>query len=171
MVPNLHLPTPMRILKIQTLRGPNYWSIQHHKLIIMRLDLEKLADISSKEIPGFYDGLLKTLPTLERRFCSPGYDGGFLVGVREGTMMSHIIVHIALELQSLAGMDLGFGRTRETSTPGVYQVVFEYSNEEAGRYAGRAAVRLCQSIIDRGRYPQAELEQDVQRFARFLARS
>ncbi len=152
----------MRILKIQTLRGPNYWSIQHHKLIIMRLDLEKLADISSNEIPGFYDGLLKTLPTLERHFCSPGYHGGFLVRVREGTMMGHIIEHIALELQSLAGMELGFGRTRETSTPGVYQVVFEYSNEEAGRYAGRAAVRLCQSIIDRGRYPQAELEQDVQ---------
>lgn len=152
----------MRILKIHTLRGPNYWSIQHHKLILMRLDLGKLADISSNEIPGFYDGLLKALPTLEGHFCSPGYHGGFLVRVREGTMMGHIIEHIALELQSLAGMDLGFGRTSETSTPGVYQVVFEYSNEKAGRYAGRAAVRLCQSIVDRGRYPQAELEQDVQ---------
>ena len=82
--------------------------------------------------------------------------------VREGTMMGHIVEHIALELQSLAGMDAGFGRTRETSTPGVYQVVFEYTNEEAGRYAGRAAVRLCQSVVDRGRYPKAELEQDLQ---------
>ncbi|GAB1541913.1 cyanophycin synthetase [Scytonema sp. NUACC21] len=83
--------------------------------------------------------------------------------VREGTMMGHVIEHVALELQDLAGMHVGFGRTRETmSTPGVYQVVFEYLNEEAGRYAGRAAVRLCQSIVDRGRYPKAELEQDLQ---------
>ncbi|QXE25048.1 cyanophycin synthetase [Richelia sinica FACHB-800] len=70
--------------------------------------------------------------------------------------------HVALELQELAGMHVGFGRTRETATPGIYQVVIEYLNEEAGRYAGRAAVRLCQSIVDRGRYPKAELEQDIQ---------
>ncbi len=152
----------MRILKIQTLRGPNYWSIRRHKLIVMRLDLEHLADTPSNEIPGFYDGLVEALPSLESHFCSPGCHGGFLMRVREGTMMGHIVEHIALELQSLAGMDAGFGRTRETSTPGVYQVVFEYTNEEAGRYAGRAAVRLCQSVVDRGRYPKAELEQDLQ---------
>lgn len=76
--------------------------------------------------------------------------------------MGHIMEHVALELQVLAGMNVGFGRTRETSTPGIYQVVFEYLNEEAGRYAGRAAVRLCQSIVERGRYPSAELQQDLQ---------
>jgi cyanophycin synthetase len=77
-------------------------------------------------------------------------------------MMGHVVEHIALELQELAGMPVGFGRTRETSTPGIYQVVFEYLDEQAGRYAGRAAVRLCQSIVERGSYPQAELEQDLQ---------
>jgi cyanophycin synthetase len=153
----------MRILKIQTLRGPNYWSIRRHKLIVMRLDLESLAETPSNEIPGFYEGLVEALPSLESHFCSPGCRGGFLMRVREGTMMGHIIEHVALELQELAGMQAAFGRTRETNTNGVYQVVFEYQhNEEAGRYAGRAAVRLCQSIIDRGRYPKAELEQDIQ---------
>jgi cyanophycin synthetase len=163
LTPNLHLPIPMRILKIQTLRGPNYWSIRRHKLIVMRLDLESLAETPSNEIPGFYEGLVEALPSLESHFCSPGCRGGFLMRVREGTMMGHIIEHVALELQELAGMEAAFGRTRETNSPGVYQVVFEYQdNEEAGRYAGRAAVRLCQSIIDRGRYPKAELEQDIQ---------
>ncbi|BCX06710.1 MAG: cyanophycin synthetase [Fischerella sp.] len=152
----------MRILKIQTLRGPNYWSIRRHKLIVMRLDLENLAETPSNEIPGFYEGLVEALPSLEGHYCSPGCRGGFLMRVREGTMMGHIVEHVALELQELAGMHVGFGRTRETSTSGVYQVVFEYLNEEAGRYAGRAAVRLCQSIVDRGRYPKAELEQDLQ---------
>lgn len=152
----------MRILKIQTLRGPNYWSIRRHKLIVMRLDLETLAETPSNEIPGFYEGLVEALPSLEGHYCSPGCRGGFLMRVREGTMMGHIVEHVALELQELAGMHVGFGRTRETSTPGIYQVVIEYLNEEAGRYAGRAAVRLCQSIVDRGRYPKAELEQDIQ---------
>ena len=154
--------TPMRILKIQTLRGPNYWSIRRHRLIVMRLDLEDLAQKPSNQIPGFYEGLVEALPSLEEHFCSPGCRGGFLMRVREGTMMGHIVEHVALELQELAGMPVGFGRTRETATPGVYQVVIEYLDEEAGRYAARAAVRLCQSIVDRGRYPQQELDQDLQ---------
>ncbi|MBD2306655.1 cyanophycin synthetase [Chroococcidiopsis sp. FACHB-1243] len=152
----------MRILKIQTLRGPNYWSIRRHKLILMRFDLEELAEQPTNQIPGFYEGLVETLPSLESHFCSPGCRGGFLMRVREGTMMGHVVEHVALELQELAGMSVGFGRTRETSTPGVYQVVFDYEDEQAGRYAGRAAVRMCQSIVEQGRYPQAELDQDLQ---------
>ena len=151
----------MRILKIQTLRGPNYWSIRRHQLVVMRLDLEELAEKPSNEIPGFYEGLIAVLPSLEEHFCSPGIRGGFLSRVGRGTMMGHIIEHIALELQTLAGMRVGFGRTRETAAPGVYQVVFEYLDEQAGRYAARAAVRLCQSIVKTGTYPQKELDQDL----------
>jgi cyanophycin synthetase len=151
----------MRILRIQTLRGPNYWSIRRHKLVVMRLDLEELADKLSNQIPGFYEGLVAVLPSLEEHFCSPGVRGGFLSRVKQGTMMGHIIEHVALELQQLAGMFVGFGRTRETATPGVYQVVIEYLDEQSGRYAARAAVRLCQSIVDTGTYPQSELEQDL----------
>ncbi|AFZ16977.1 cyanophycin synthetase [Allocoleopsis franciscana] len=151
----------MRILRIQTLRGPNYWSIRRHNLIVMRLDLEELAEKPSNQIPGFYEGLVTALPSLEEHFCSPGVRGGFLSRVRQGTMMGHIIEHIALELQQLAGMAVGFGRTRETATPGVYQVVIEYLDEQAGRYAARAAVRLCQSLVDIGSYPPSELEQDL----------
>lgn len=151
----------MRILKIQALRGPNYWSIRRHKLVVMRLDLEELAEKPSNEIPGFYEGLITALPSLEEHFCSPGVPGGFLSRVARGTMMGHIIEHVALELQQLAGMPVGFGRTRETATPGVYQVVIEYQDEQAGRYAARAAVRLCQSLVAQGTYAQNELEQDL----------
>jgi cyanophycin synthetase len=151
----------MKILQTQTLRGPNYWSIRRSKLIVMRLDLEELADRPSDTIPGFHDSLIAVLPSLEEHHCSPGCRGGFLSRVREGTMMGHIIEHVALELQTLAGMPVGFGRTRETSTPGVYQVVIEYQIEEIGRYTARAALRLCQSIIDTGTYPPSELKKDL----------
>jgi len=152
----------MKILKTQTLRGPNYWSIRYDKLIVMRLDLEALAEQPSNEIDGFYNGLVTVLPSLIDHFCSPGVKGGFLRRLQEGTMMGHIVEHVALELQTLTGMSVGFGRTRETATPGTYQVVFEYENEEAGRYAARAAVRLCKSIVETGSYPQGELQQDLE---------
>lgn len=161
----------MRILKTQTLRGPNYWSIRHEKLIVVRLDLEELIETPSDELPGFYDGLIETLPSLVEHFCSPGCRGGFLSRVREGTMMGHILEHVALELQTLAGMPVGFGRTRETATSGVYQVVIEYLDEQAGRYAARAAFRLCQSIIETGHYPALELEQDLRDLRDFWAQA
>jgi cyanophycin synthetase len=151
----------MKILKTQTLRGPNYWSIRRSKLVLIRLDLEDLRDRPSDQIAGFYEGMVQALPSLDEHFCSPGCHGGFLSRVREGTMMGHILEHIALELQTLAGMPVGFGRTRETATPGVYQVVFEYQNEAAGRYAARAALRLCESLVKTGHYPKAELQQDL----------
>jgi cyanophycin synthetase len=152
----------MKILQTQTLRGPNYWSIRRSKLTLVRLDLEELADRPSNTIPGFYDSLVAILPSLEDHHCSPGCRGGFLSRVAEGTMMGHILEHVALELQTLAEMPVGFGRTRETANPGVYQVVIEYQIEAAGRYAARAALRLCQSIIELGTYPQSELDRDLE---------
>jgi cyanophycin synthetase len=151
----------MKILQTQTLRGPNYWSIRRSKLILVRLDLEDLADKPSDTIAGFYDSLVAVLPSLEEHYCSPGCKGGFLSRVREGTMMGHILEHVALELQTLAGMPVGFGRTRETVTLGTYQVVVEYQLETAGRYAVRAALRLCESIVATGTYPKSELEKDL----------
>jgi len=151
----------MRVLKTQTLRGPNYWSIRRNKIILMLLDLEELTEIPSSEIPGFYEGLVGILPSLVEHYCSRGHRGGFLERLKEGTLMGHIIEHVALELQELAGMPVGFGRTRETSTPGVFNVAFEYVEEQAGRYAGRAAVRLCKSVVETGTYSAEELEQDL----------
>jgi cyanophycin synthetase len=151
----------MRILKTQTLRGPNYWSIRRTKLIVMQLALEELTEKMSNEIPGFYEGVVQVLPSLIEHHCSRKHRGGFLERIKEGTLMGHIVEHIALELQELAGMPVGFGRTRETSAPGVFNVAYEYIEEQAGRYAGRAAVRLCQSIVTTGTYSAGELEQDL----------
>jgi cyanophycin synthetase len=127
----------------------------------MRLDLEELTEKTSNLIPGFYDGLIQVIPSVIEHHCSRGHRGGFLERVKEGTLMGHIVEHIALELQELAGMPVGFGRTRETAEPGVFHVVYEYVEEQAGRYAGRAAVRLCNSIVQTGTYPEAELKQDI----------
>lgn len=138
----------MKILKIQVLRGPNVWSNYRKKLIQMRLDLQELENFSTNKIDGFGDRLKALLPTMEKHECSEGVPGGFFMRVDEGTWLGHVIEHVALELQSLAGMEAGYGRTRSTSEPGVYNVVFAYEVEEAGVYAAKAAVELIQALVD-----------------------
>src|SRR5882757_5236176 len=118
----------MKIVDIRVMKGPNYWSIRRHKLIVMRLDLEEMEQTPTDKIPGFLDRLQKQMPSLYEHRCSEGVPGGFFQRVKEGTWMGHVVEHIALELQTLAGMDTGFGRTREAGgyPKGVYHVVFSY---------------------------------------------
>jgi len=150
----------MRIVEIKVLRGPNYWSVRRPKLIQMKLDLEEMEQKPSNVIPGFRERLEKLLPTLQEHRCSEGVPGGFFQRVESGTWMGHVIEHVALEIQTLAGMDCGFGRTRGTGErEGVYHVVFDYMEEDAGVYAARAAVRIVQALIDGQDY---NMEEDIQ---------
>ncbi|MGI8786833.1 MAG: cyanophycin synthetase [Pyrinomonadaceae bacterium] len=132
----------MKILEIRTLRGPNYWSGYWKRLIIMRLDIEDYEDQPTNKIENFYERMKEVMPSLISHGCSYQEEGGFLRRVEEGTWAGHVIEHFALELQTLAGMDVGYGRTRETGERGIYNIVFAYFEEEVGRYAARAAVRL-----------------------------
>lgn len=142
----------MKIEKIQVLRGPNIWSIRRTKLIQMRLDLEEVEQMPTNKIDGFRERIEKLMPSLHTHRCSEGHPGGFFHRIEHGTWMGHVIEHIALEIQTLAGMDTGFGRTRETKTPGVYNVVFSYIEENAGVYAAEASVEIAQSLIDGTEY-------------------
>ena len=155
----------MRILDIKALRGPNYWSGYRKKLIVMRLDLEDFEERPTDKIEDFTARLAEVMPSLVKHGCSYQETGGFLRRVEEGTWAGHVVEHLALELQTLAGMDTGYGRTRETTQKGIYNVVFSYIEEDAGRYAARAAVKLFEDLA-LGR-PLDELKQvladDVQR--------
>jgi cyanophycin synthetase len=150
----------MRIREINAMRGPNYWSVRRHKLIVMVLDLEEMEDSPSNKVPGFGDRLKEMFPTMYSHRCSVGEAGGFFQRVDEGTWMGHIIEHIALEIQTLAGMDTGFGRTRDYGERGVYNVVFSYIEENVGRFAAEASVRICEALIAGEDY---DLEADIQR--------
>ncbi len=149
----------MEILELRTLRGPNYWSGYWKKLIIMRLDIADYEDKPTDKIDGFYDRLKDTVPSLVSHGCSYQEEGGFLRRVEEGTWAGHAIEHFALELQTLAGMDTGYGRTRETGEKGIYNVVYSYLEEEVGRFAGRAAVRLWLDLAE-GK-PVKQIKADV----------
>jgi len=150
----------MKILGIQVLRGPNIWSINRKKLIQMRLDLGEMEQRPTNLIEGFRERIENLIPTLQTHRCSKGEPGGFLTRIEEGTWMGHVIEHIALEIQTLAGMDTGFGRTRQTKTEGIYNVVFSYIEEKAGIYAAEASVQIAEALIKNDEY---DLETDIQR--------
>ena len=149
----------MKILKVQALRGPNIWSIQRKKLIQMRLDLEETEQFPTDKIPGFRERIEALMPTLYEHRCSEGVPGGFFHRVENGTWMGHVIEHIALEIQSLAGMETGYGRTRETKTPGTYNVVFSYVEENVGLFAAESSVRIAEALIAGTEY---DLDADIQ---------
>ena len=150
----------MKIREINAMRGPNYWSVRRHKLIVMVLDLEEMEEKPSNKIAGFYERLKNMFPSMYSHRCSEGCEGGFFMRVDKGTWMGHIIEHIALEIQTLAGMDTGFGRTRGYGEEGVYHVVFSYMEESVGRFAAKAAVQICEALIAGEDY---DLSGDIQR--------
>ncbi len=112
----------------------------------MTLDLAALAQRPTNQIAGFGEKILQLIPSLAKHPCAASTTGHFLSPLQEGTLMGHVIEHLALELQNLAGMQVGFGQTRSTKQSGIYEIVFEYTEVNAGLYAAEAAVRLAKSL-------------------------
>jgi cyanophycin synthetase len=127
----------MEFLNILPLRGPNIWT--YRPVLEVWLDIGVLEDSPSNTIPGFYERLTALLPTLIEHRCGVGERGGFLQRLREGTWPGHILEHVTIELQNLAGMQSGFGKARSTSVRGVYKVVVRSRNEQVSRAALHAA--------------------------------
>lgn len=146
----------MKIEQVNILDGPNYWSIKRKQLIVLRLNLGELNGIATNQIDGFYDRLLSLLPALYTHSCTNGKPGVFLDKVQEGTSVAHVVEHIAIELQRMAGMHVTFGRTRRTGEPGIYHVVFSYLEKNAGKYAAKAAVNIADALAKGEQYDLAD---------------
>ena len=121
------------ILRVNHLRGPNIWT--YRAVIEAWVDIGDLEDFPSNTLPGFYERLTGFLPGLIEHECSPGVRGGFLQRLQEGTWAAHILEHVCLELQNMAGMRTGFGKARQTSQTGIYKVAFRTRQEDVGRRA------------------------------------
>jgi cyanophycin synthetase len=136
----------MRIVETRVYRGPNYWN--YEPAIKLIVDLGVLEEFPSNTIPGFVEGLLDLLPEVGQHSCSTGKAGGFAERLREGTWAGHVAEHIALQLQRMAGTEVGRGKTRGTGEPGRYHVVYSYAEESVGLAAGRLAVRLVNHLVE-----------------------
>ena len=148
----------MKIVDIKTMKGPNYWSVRRHNLTVMVLNLEEMEQFPTNKIDGFGERLEAMFPSMYSHRCSVGCEGGFFQRVKEGTWMGHVIEHIALEIQTLAGMDCGFGRTRGYGEEGVYFVVFNHMVGKVGEYAAKASFRIAEALIANKEY---DLDEDI----------
>ena len=134
----------MEFRKVLALRGPNVWA--NFPVLEAWVDLGEL-DKPSTDFPGFNERLMSWMPSMIEHRCSIGQRGGFFQRLRTGTYPGHILEHVTLELQTLAGTEVGFGKARETSEQGVYKVVIEYIEETVGRECLAVARELFLAAI------------------------
>lgn len=128
-----HGTLDLRILRVNFLRGPNMWT--YRSVLEVWLDLGELEQLPTNKLPGFNERLLAIVPGLGDHHCGVGEKGGFLQRLEGGTWMGHVLEHVVIEVLDQAGMPTAFGQTRETSTPGVYRMVFRARDEKVARRA------------------------------------
>jgi cyanophycin synthetase len=134
----------LRISHIRALRGPNYWHLT--PVVACDVRLGQLENTSSADLPGFNERLVALIPSLESHPCTKGHRGGFVERLEEGTYLPHILEHVALELQALAGAEVNFGRVVPSGDKGVWWVIIGYEDEDVGKRAieeGGAIIRAC----------------------------
>ena len=136
----------IRFLEVRYLRGPNIWT--YRPVIEAIVDIGELEEFPSNLLPGFVDRLKAELPSLIEHRCSYGERGGFLRRLDEGTWIGHILEHVTLELQNLAGMPGGFGKARETPVRGIYKVVIRAWHEDVSRASLNAAREFLLAAIN-----------------------
>jgi len=138
--------TEIKMTTLHATRGKNFWSLRP----VTRMDLVVGAfdDISSANVPGLVDRLVAAMPGLIEHRCSIGERGGFVLRLRRGTYAPHIIEHVALELQTMMGHDVGFGKTRGGDVEGEYTLVFEHQHEQVGLRAAALALETVQQAFD-----------------------
>lgn len=150
----------MNTIDLRVMRGPNYWSVKHPKLIVIKLALEELSGVSTTDIPHFSDRLRKMFPSMQSHRSAEGKEGDFFKAVEEGTTFGHVVEHVALELQTLAGMESGYGRCYPAHEQHTLFVVFSYQEERAGEHAAYAAVRITEALVKGKKY---KLSDDIAR--------
>ncbi|KRA17683.1 MULTISPECIES: cyanophycin synthetase [unclassified Lysobacter] len=153
----------MRILERTVYVGPSLYA--HFPVIRLELDLQALEAWPTARLgPAFVDGLLAALPGLAEHGCSYRAPGGFVRRLREdeGTWLGHVLEHVAIELQNVAGENVTFGKTRSVGDdrPGVYSVVYEYAQREEGIAAGELGLKLLSSLLPTELRPAGSVPED-----------
>lgn len=136
----------MIIMDIQCLRGRNIYS--HKPVMKLLLDIGELYKEPTNRYGNFNERLLEMFPGLKKHFCSTGYEGGFAERLVEGTYVAHVTEHLILEMQSMAGYELTYGRTRIQVEPSIYSVIFQYEDEGCAMECARAAVEIIGALAE-----------------------
>src|ERR1700734_4320085 len=116
----------MRIIDRSVYLGPSLYA--RFPVIRLELDLGPLEAWPTGRLgQGFVDALASALPGLAEHGCSYREPGGFFRRMREddGTWLGHVLEHVAIELQNMAGGEGAFGNRPPAGPPRPYTVLFE----------------------------------------------
>ncbi|MGZ3768754.1 MAG: cyanophycin synthetase [Bdellovibrio sp.] len=136
----------MRIVSLRSVEGPNVF--HHLPVVIMRVDLEHWADKASNGIPNFNENLKSLLPGMYEHTCSPGKAGGFFERLERGTYLAHITEHVALEIANLAGLDIGYGKSRYAGAKGLYDIILRSPDHDCVKECLKAAAETVDAILN-----------------------
>jgi cyanophycin synthetase len=151
----------IQVLERLALMGPNLYA--HRPCIKWKIDIGAYEERPTSAIDGFTDALKALVPSLIEHRCSEGVRGGFFTRLEEGTWLGHVMEHVALELQGLAGIVAGFGRARSAGPPGVYNVIYECEERETGILAGETSIDLIETLIAGEPFPVEERIAELRR--------
>ncbi|MES2521189.1 MAG: cyanophycin synthetase [Gemmatimonadota bacterium] len=152
-------PSDLKLTRVRAMRGPNYWRLA--PVITADIELGALETVSSAEMPDFTERLLAAMPTLREHPCSLNRPGGFVERLHQGTYLPHILEHVALELQTLAGSDVHFGRVVQSGDPGVWWVIVAYEEEDVGIASMHEGARIVRHAISGEPLDTNEMVQDL----------
>lgn len=166
----------MKYLNTSVYRGPNVYAL--FPVIRHTVDLGRLEEWPTVKLgPDFIDALLQCLPGLQEHGCSYREPGGLVRRMREdeGTWLGHVLEHVVLELQGIAGSDVSFGKTRSNGNPGEYDMVYEFEDEYCGVSAGRLGLDLLHSLLPEDLRPEGaardfDFDQERDDFIRSVQR-
>ena len=168
----------MRIESTNVYVGPNLFA--RFPVIRHVIDLEELENWPTGRLgDAFIEPLLEKLPGLHEHGCSYKEPGGFVRRMREdeGTWLGHVMEHVAIELQVVAGSDVTFGRTRSIEgRPGIYNMVFQYKDAEVGREASKLSLDLIYSLLPENLRPSGapgddwNFDEERDRFIKYAQR-
>ena len=151
----------MKILERSVYLGPSLYA--HFRVIRLMIDLDELEEWPTARLgDAFIEPLLELLPGLAEHGCSYREPGGFVRRMREdeGTWLGHVLEHMAIELQNVAGAKVTFGKTRGAGETGQYNVVYEYEHDEVGLEAGRLALRILDHLLPEELVPAEDRGED-----------
>ncbi len=155
----------MKIVELRPIEGANIYS--YRPVVKLKIDLGRFAGVTTDKFSGFAENLVGHIPSLKDHYCSVGRPGGFVERLNEGTYVGHVIEHVALELQHLAGFNVVYGKTVRAETPGTYWVVTECESKEGGIQALRCAFEIVGSLLENR---QIDVEKEIAGIREIAAR-
>lgn len=151
----------MKLLNLYSIQGPNIFS--YHPVVVMEIDLAEYSTRYTNEITGFTQSLVELFPGLKEHHCSKGYPGGFIERLEKGTLLGHVIEHLALELQTIVSKPVYYGKTRFIDECKGYRIIFSYYNEQLGLEAGKKAFKCIDDLMSGKRVEPSRIIADLKK--------